>query len=59
MTRTHTAKTAVLFGLVLKFGNLALVLMDTAFWQKSFASDVRATVPSYILVSIVILAVPW
>jgi Na+/proline symporter len=24
---------ALLFGLVLKFGNLALVLMDTAFWQ--------------------------
>jgi Na+/proline symporter len=50
---------AVLFGLVLKFGNLALVLMDTAFWQKSFASDVKSTVPSYMLVSIVILAVPW
>ena len=33
--------------------------MDTAFWQKSFASDVKATVPSYALVSIVILAVPW
>jgi Na+/proline symporter len=43
----------------LKFGNLALVLMDTAFWQKSFASDVRSTVPSYMLVSVVILAVPW
>ena len=48
-----------MFGLVLKFGNLALVLMDTAFWQKSFASDVKSTVPSYMLVSIVILAVPW
>jgi hypothetical protein len=33
--------------------------MDTAFWQKSFASDVKSTVPSYMLVSIVILAVPW
>lgn len=49
----------MLFGLVLKFGNLALVLMDTAFWQKSFASDVKATVPAYALVSVVILAVPW
>lgn len=55
-TKCHAA---VLFGLVLKFGNLALVLMDTAFWQKSFASDVKSTVPSYMLVSIVILAVPW
>jgi hypothetical protein len=43
----------------LKFGNLALVVMDTAFWQKSFASDVNSTVPAYDLASIVILAVPW
>lgn len=50
---------AVLFGLVLKFGNLALVLMDTAFWQKAFASEVHSTVPAYGLVSIVILAIPW
>jgi hypothetical protein len=49
----------VLFGVVLKFGNLALVLMDTAFWQKTFASEVHATVPAYDLVSIVILAIPW
>jgi hypothetical protein len=44
---------------VLKFGNLALVLMDTGFWQKSFASEVSSTVPAYDLVSIVILAIPW
>jgi hypothetical protein len=50
---------ALLFGLVLKFGNLALVLMDTGFWQKSFASEVHSTVPAYDLVSIVILAIPW
>jgi hypothetical protein len=50
---------AVFFGLVLKFGNLALVLMDTAFWQKSFASEVESVVPAYDLVSVVILAVPW
>lgn len=44
---------------MLKFGNLALVLMDTAFWQKSFASEVSSTVPAYDLVSVVILAIPW
>jgi hypothetical protein len=33
--------------------------MDTAFWQKTFASEVRSTVPAYDLVSIVILAIPW
>jgi hypothetical protein len=44
---------------VLKFGNLALVLMDTGFWQKSFASEVHSTVPAYDLVSVVILAIPW
>jgi Na+/proline symporter len=32
---------------------------DTAFWQKSFASDVRATVPGYTLASAAIIAVPW
>ncbi|KAI9690884.1 MAG: hypothetical protein M1822_008504 [Bathelium mastoideum] len=56
---TMKSKSSVLFGLVLKFGNLALVLMDTAFWQKSFASEVNSTVPAYNLVSIVILAIPW
>ncbi|TGO90605.1 hypothetical protein BPOR_0057g00020 [Botrytis porri] len=56
---TMKSKIAVLFGLVLKFGNLALVLMDTAFWQKSFASEVHSTVPAYDLVSIVIIAIPW
>jgi urea-proton symporter len=50
---------AILFGLVLKFGNLALVLMDTAFWQKSFAAEVSATVPGYDLASVVIIAIPW
>ncbi|KAL9068590.1 MAG: hypothetical protein Q9157_006463 [Trypethelium eluteriae] len=56
---TMKSKSSVHFGLVLKFGNLALVLMDTAFWQKSFASEVHSTVPAYGLVSVVILAIPW
>ncbi|KAF1356999.1 SSS family solute:Na+ symporter [Delphinella strobiligena] len=56
---TMKSKSSVLFGLVLKFGNLALVLMDTAFWQKSFASEVHSTVPAYDLVSVVIIAIPW
>ncbi|KAF2770458.1 SSS family solute:Na+ symporter [Teratosphaeria nubilosa] len=53
------SKDAIRFGLVLKFGNLALVLMDTAFWQKSFASEVNATVPGYDLASLAIIAIPW
>ncbi|KUJ10006.1 urea active transporter-like protein [Mollisia scopiformis] len=48
---TMKSKSSVMFGLVLKFGNLALVLMDTAFWQKSFASKVHSTVPAYDLVA--------
>ncbi|RFU33822.1 hypothetical protein B7463_g2497, partial [Scytalidium lignicola] len=32
---------------------------DTAFWQKSFASEVSATVPGYNLAFIAIIAVPW
>ncbi|KAK4542097.1 hypothetical protein LTR36_007128 [Oleoguttula mirabilis] len=56
---TMKSKSTILFGLVLKFGNLALVLMDTAFWQKSFASEVQSTVPAYDIVSVVIIAIPW
>ncbi|CAK3943506.1 SSS family solute:Na+ symporter [Lecanosticta acicola] len=56
---TFKSHNAVLFGLVLKLGNLALVLMDTAFWQKSFAAEVDATVPGYDLASVVIIAIPW
>lgn len=33
--------------------------MDTAFWQKSFASEVNSTVPGYDLAATAILAVPW
>lgn len=40
-------------------GNLALVVMDTAFWQKAFASEVHSTVPGYDLASLAIFAVPW
>ncbi|KAJ9202307.1 hypothetical protein DTO164E3_3236 [Paecilomyces variotii] len=50
---------AIIWGVVLRIGNLALVVMDTAFWQKSFASEVSATVPGYNLASIAIIAVPW
>lgn len=32
---------------------------DTAFWQKSFASEVRSTVPGYDLAALAIFAVPW
>lgn len=32
---------------------------DTAFWQKSFASEVQSTVPGYDLASLAIFAVPW
>lgn len=53
------SKDAIIWGLILKFGNLALVVMDTAFWQKSFASEVSATVPGYNLAAIAIFGIPW
>lgn len=53
------SKGAIMFGLILKFGNLALVTMDTAFWQKSFASEVQSTIPGYDLAALDIFAVPW
>ena len=72
---TFKSHDAIVWSVVLRIGNLALVVMvryiiiiekshadttqDTAFLQKSFASDVRATVPGYILASAAIIAVPW
>ena len=35
------------------------MFQDTAFWQKSFASEVQSTVPGYDLASLAIFAVPW
>ncbi|KAK4031382.1 Sodium:solute symporter family-domain-containing protein [Parachaetomium inaequale] len=56
---TFKSQDAAIWGLILKFGNLALVVMDTAFWQKSFATEVRATVPGYNLAAIAIFGIPW
>lgn len=56
---TMKSKNAIIWGLDLKFGNLALVVMDTAFWQKSFATEVSATVPGYNLAALAIFGIPW
>lgn len=56
---TMKSRDAIIWGLDLKFGNLALVAMDTAFWQKSFATEVNATVPGYNLAALAIFGIPW
>lgn len=56
---TMKSKQAIIWGLILKFGNLSLVVMDTAFWQKSFATEVNATVPGYDLAALAIFGIPW
>lgn len=56
---TMKSRDAIIWGLDLKFGNLALVVMDTAFWQKSFATEVHATVPGYNLAALAIFGIPW
>lgn len=56
---TMKSKDSIIWGLDLKFGNLALVVMDTAFWQKSFATEVNATVPGYNLAALAIFGIPW
>ncbi|PWY90406.1 hypothetical protein BO94DRAFT_593223 [Aspergillus sclerotioniger CBS 115572] len=56
---TMKSKGAIIWGLILKFGNLALVVMDTAFWQKSFASEVNSTVPAYNLAAVAVFGIPW
>lgn len=79
---TFKSKDAIIWGLILKFGNLALVVMvsqihegtlqgvsmlfakltcrqDTAFWQKSFATEVKATVPGYNIAALAVFGIPW
>ncbi|KAJ5907326.1 Sodium/solute symporter [Penicillium taxi] len=56
---TFKSKGAIIWGLIIKFGNLALVVMDTAFWQKSFATEVKATVPGYNIAAIAVFGIPW
>ncbi|TVY50653.1 Urea active transporter [Lachnellula cervina] len=56
---TFRSKGAFIFGVLHCFGNLSLMTMDTGFWQKSFASQVRSTVPGYNIASVAIFAVPW
>ncbi|KAM0817350.1 putative Urea active transporter 1 [Seiridium cardinale] len=56
---TMKSRDAIIWGLILKFGNLALVVMDTAFWQKSFATEVNATVTGYNLAAVAIFGIPW
>lgn len=56
---TMKSKNSIIWGLDLKFGNLALVVMDTAFWQKSFATEINATVPGYNIAALAIFGIPW
>ncbi|KKY16666.1 putative sodium solute symporter [Phaeomoniella chlamydospora] len=56
---TMKSEPAIIWSLILKCGNLALVVMDTAFWQKSFATEVDATVPGYDLAALAIFGIPW
>ncbi|KAJ5579985.1 uncharacterized protein N7459_005970 [Penicillium hispanicum] len=56
---TFKSKGAIIWGLILKFGNLALVVMDTAFWQKSFATEVKSTVPGYNIAALAVFGIPW
>ncbi|XHG02661.1 hypothetical protein AWENTII_006004 [Aspergillus wentii] len=53
------SKSSIIFGLVHSFGDFALVIMDTSFWQKGFAADTAATMPGYMLGGIAYFAVPW
>lgn len=50
---------AVLFSICHNIGNLGLVIMDTAFWQKSMAADPKATVHGYMIAGMLIFSVPW
>ncbi|KKY22585.1 putative urea active [Phaeomoniella chlamydospora] len=53
------SKSSIIFGLVHSFGDFALVIMDTSFWQKGFAADTAAAMPGYMLGGVSYFAVPW
>ena len=53
------SKSSIIFGLVHSFGDFALVIRDTSFWQKGFAADTAAAMPGYMLGGISYFAVPW
>ncbi|BDD58244.1 hypothetical protein MAP00_003535 [Monascus purpureus] len=53
------SKGSIIFGLVHSFGDFALVIMDTSFWQKGFAADTAAAMPGYMLGGISYFSVPW
>ncbi|KAF4462672.1 urea active transporter [Fusarium albosuccineum] len=53
------SKGSIIFGLVHSFGDFALAIMDTSFWQKGFAADTAAAMPGYMLGGISYFAVPW
>lgn len=56
---TFKSEEAIYFAIVHTIGNLGLVIMDTAFWQKSLAANLEATVPGYMIGSVCIFCVSW
>ncbi|QNQ00975.1 YALIA101S02e01706g1_1 [Yarrowia lipolytica] len=56
---TFKSQGGALFSICHNIANLGLVIMDTAFWQKSMAADLKATVPGYMIGSVLIFCVPW
>lgn len=53
------SKSSIIFGLVHSFGDFALVIMDTSFWQKGFAADTAAAMPGYMIGGLSYFGVPW
>lgn len=56
---TGKSQGALFFGLILTAGNFGLTVMDSSFWQKTFSSDVRSTVPAYLIAAVLIFANVW
>jgi len=56
---TGKSQGAVIFGLILTAGNFGLCIMDSSFWQKTFSSDVRSTVPGYLTAAVLIFSNAW
>ncbi|KAI5964742.1 uncharacterized protein KGF55_001812 [Candida pseudojiufengensis] len=56
---TGKSQGAIIFGLILTFGNFGLSVMDSSFWQKTFSATPRATVPAYLTAAVLIVSNVW
>lgn len=56
---TMASKGGLEFLVLHTLGNFGLVIMDSSYWQKAFASQTESAVPGYVLGGILYFGIPW